>query len=215
MIRILISAVLGALALWPGALRAQTAEDAVAAVQVGDRWSYDVKDEITGFPGDAYTFVVTEISPQEIVTAITLTGKPGTGLVVFDHQWNRIISGVWKYKPNDGYGIAWPLAVGKEWKSELTGRNGQSGAAIKVTSRSKVTAQESITISAGTFDTFKIEKQMQEFSASDPSHGAMIDAVMWYAPQINHWVRRTMTTKVDRRLRSNQSEELVAYAHKE
>ncbi len=215
MIRVLTIMMLTGLALWPGPLQAQTADDATSGVQVGDRWSYEVKDEISGLPGTAFTAVVTEISPQEVVTASSFVGKSGTGMVVYDHQWNRIVNGLWKYKQRDGHGVELPLVVGKEWKSEFTGRNSQNGAAIKATTRSKVTAQESITTSAGTFDTFKIEKQTQEFSGNDLSRSTTIDLAMWYAPQINHWVRRIFITKVERRLRSNLSEDLVAYGHKE
>jgi hypothetical protein len=207
------------LVIWlvaPGIGAAQSPDDPTNQVKIGDRWSYGAKDDITGLPVNAYTAIVTEISPQEIVTSLSFPGKPGAhALVVFDHQWNRVENGAWKYRPNDAQGVQSPIAVGKEWRIEFTGRNSQNGAAVKGTARSKVTAQETVTTPAGTFDTFKIERHVQEVNAADPSRVSETDAVLWYAPEISHWVRRTFVSKIERRTSASQSEELTAYGRKE
>jgi hypothetical protein len=43
----------------------------------------------------------------------------------------------------------------------------------------------------------------------------MLRFTTWYAPQINHWVRRSIVTSVDGRLRSNNTDELTTYIRKE
>src|SRR5262249_40292745 len=93
--------VIGLIGIWPLALRAQSPEEAEGPVQVGDRWVYDTKDEISGYPKDTYSEVVTEVSPNEIVTSWTVSGKPNSFLVVYDRDWNRKDNVVWKFKPND------------------------------------------------------------------------------------------------------------------
>jgi hypothetical protein len=40
-------------------------------VRVGDRFTYDTKDEITGDPKGTYVAVVTEVSEKEIVTSVS------------------------------------------------------------------------------------------------------------------------------------------------
>src|SRR6267142_3513487 len=197
---------IGLAGTWPLALRAQTPEETDGAVRVGDRWVYDTKDEITGYPKDTYTEIVTEVSPKEIVTNWTFSGKPGSLLVVYDQGWNRIDNMTWKFKPNDGQGVRLPLAVGKTWRVEFDARNTQTGANMRSSISSKVVAQEAVTTSAGTFDTFKIERAGKEFRTADPSTIFESQTVIWYAPKINHWVRRIFISKYDKRTRSSLSE---------
>src|SRR5215470_17202281 len=155
--------------LWPTGLLAQSAERPSEDVRVGDSWVYDTKEGSSGLTLSTYSSVVAEISPKEIVTNVIYRGRNGSTLVVFDHDWNRVVNGVFKYNPNDGHGVHWPLAVGKEWRHEFTSSNRQTGVNTTASSLSKVVGQETITTPAGTFETFKIERQMKEFVVSDPS----------------------------------------------
>src|SRR5215470_7613145 len=199
---------LAAIGLWPHAVAAQSPEPANDAAQVGDRWVYDTKDEITGFPKDTYSQVVTEVSPKEIIVSLTFRGKNGSSLIAYDQNWDRLDMPNIRFSPNDGQGIRPPLAVGKEWRANYEARVTQTGAATKGSVISKVVAQESITTPAGTFDTFKIETRVQSIAASDPSQSSQFENVIWWAPKVNHWVRRQLVTKYQNRVRSSTSEEL-------
>jgi hypothetical protein len=207
-------ALLATSGLWPNAVAAQSPDQANDAVGVGDRWVYDTKDEITGFPRDTYSQVVTEVSPREIVVSLVIRGKNGSTLVAYDQNWNRLDMPAVRFKPNDGQGIRPPLAVGKEWRAEYEARITQTGAATKGSVISKVVAQETITTPAGTFDTFKIETRVQDVVASDPSQASQLETVIWWAPQINHWVRRKLVSKFQNRTRSSTSEELTDFSRK-
>jgi hypothetical protein len=129
-------------ALWSDALLGQPADQANEAVRVGDRWVYDTKDEITGFPKATYSHVVTEVSPKEVVVNLTIRGQNGSSLVVYDHDWNRIEQSNAKFRPNDGQGIRLPLAVGKEWRADYEARATQTGAVSKGSVLSKVVGRE-------------------------------------------------------------------------
>jgi hypothetical protein len=72
-------------------------------------------------------------------------------------------------------------------------------------------AQESITTPAGTFDTFKIERQVRQFNTADPARFIEMQVVSWYAPQINNIVRRKTLVKFEKRVRTNSSEELADF----
>jgi hypothetical protein len=205
----------GLVAAWPHFLAAQSPAPSDDAVRVGDRWSFDSKDEITGFPTDTFTHTVTEVSPAELVVSLTFRGKNGTSLVIFDHDWNRLENPTFKFKPNDGQGIHGPLTVGKEWRSEYEARNKQTGSGSKTSGVSKVVAQEMVTTPAGTFATFKIETHKREVSANDQSKSWDYENVGWYAPEINHWVRRTFLTKIQKRTTANSSEELISFSRKQ
>jgi len=205
----------GLMVLWPRMLVAQAVERPSEEVQVGDAWVYDNKDLITGLPISTYTSLVAEVSPKEIVTNVIIRGKDDKGIVVFDHDWNRFVINNLKFDPNDGTGVNWPLAVGKEWRSAYTTRNVKTGVNTRSSSLSKVAAQETITTPAGTFETFKIERQVKEFNAADPSRYRDLESVVWFAPQINHWVRRTFLAKLQKRTVSRTTDELIEIIRKQ
>ncbi len=197
--------------LWSGAVVAQSADSANGEVRVGDRWVYETKDQITGYPQETYTETVTQISATEIQASRTVSGQDGSALVVFDRNWNQVDDPIWKYKPNDGLGIRLPLVVGKEWRSEFDAKSLQNSTNMRATVLSKVVAQETVTTPAGTFDTFRIERRVREFNTADPSTTWETKSVVWYAANINHWVRRTFTTTVRDRTRVDRSEELTEF----
>jgi len=196
-------------------LLAQSVDRPSEEVRVGDAWVYDNKDVITGLPISTYTSVVAEVSPKEIVTNMVFRGRDDKRLVVFDHDWNRFIINNNKFDPNDGTGVRWPLAVGKEWRSAYTTRNTQTGANAKSSSLAKVVAQETITTPAGTFETFKIDRQVKEYNTADPSRYRDMQMVTWFAPQINHVVRRTLIIKQEKRTVSNTAVELIQIIKKQ
>src|SRR5262245_23567047 len=86
----------------------------LASVLPGDRWVYEVKDEITGDVKLTTTVVVLDVSENEINTRLSVRGVERPRQVVFDRNWSRIDDSVWKYRPSDGTGIKAPLHVGKE-----------------------------------------------------------------------------------------------------
>ena len=215
MIRSGVILFMGLMALWPRMLVAQSVERPSEEVQVGDAWVYDNKDLITGLPISTYTSLVAEVSPKEIVTNVIIRGKDDKGIVVFDHDWNRFMINNQKFNPNEGSGVRWPLAVGKEWRSNYTTSNTQTGVNTKSSLLAKVVAQETVTTPAGTFETFKIDRQVKEYNVADPSRYRDAEMVMWFAPQINHWVRRTFVVKQEKRTISSTSEELIQIIKKQ
>ena len=204
-----------AAAIWSQAHSAQAVDEAGNSVRVGDQWTYDRKNEITGILQDTYTSTVTEITPQEIVTSTAVQGKQDSTVAAFDHDWNALASGPWKYKPHDGPGIRLPLEVGKEWRSEYYEVNVLTNVRNKVSSVTKVSSRETRTTPAGTFEAFKIERQARSFNIAAPSRFAEHQIVLWYAPEINHWIRRTSLTKIEKRTRDSTSEELTAFSRKQ
>ena len=186
----------------------------IAGVLPGDRWVYEVTDEITGDVKPTTTVVVLDVSEREINTRVSTRGVERPRQIVFDRTWNRIDDSVWKYRPSDGTGIQTPLQVGKEWRFENKATHFQNGTAFSITGQSKVVGEEKITTSAGTFDTFKIETTMRQVNANDQTKAATMNATLWYAPSINRWVRRTYKLQIEGRLRKSQTEELTDYSRK-
>jgi hypothetical protein len=183
-------------------------------VQTGDHWTYEIRDEITGEVKSIVTNTVTDISASEIGTRTTQLGNGNFGYLTFDRSWNVTNNGTWRYTPNDGTGIRLPLAVGKSWSFRSTDVNSTAGASWKRSGTSKVVAQESVTTRAGTFDTFKIETSIEVQNANDPTKKSQFVQQTWYAPLINHWVKRSSQSRSEGRVRDKSAVELVEYGRR-
>lgn len=181
----------------------------------GDYWTYEVHDEITGNVTATRTNVVTEVTPTDISVRFTVAGSSNNGFNVYDRSWNLKTSGSWRFRPNDGSGIRSPLAVGKSWAVQGNEINAENGNIWKRSGTSKVVGQENVTTRAGTFDTFKIETAYTTQNIKDPTRKTEITAVTWYAPAIDHWVKRVFVSRSDKRLRVNNTLELIDYGRKQ
>ena len=186
----------------------------MADAQTGDHWTYELRDEITGEVKSTITNTVTDVSTSEIGTRTLWLGNPNSGYQTFDRSWNLTNNGVWRHTPNDGTGIRPPLAVGKTWSFKSSDLNSTAGFSVKRAGTSKVVAEESVTTRAGTFDTFKIETSYQLQSANDPTKKFQIEQQTWYAPVIDHWVKRAFVSRSDGRVRERNTLELVEYGRR-
>jgi hypothetical protein len=202
----------------PGAssptVEAPNSLDPMEDAQTGDHWTYELRDDITGDVKSTITNTVTDVSGLEISTRVGQLGNSNVGYQTFDRSWNLINSGIWRYTPNDGTGIRTPLAVGKTWSFKSTDLYSTGGASWKRSGTSKVVAQESVTTRAGTFDTFEIETSFQLQNANDPTKKLQAVQQVWYAPAIDHWVKRSFVSRSDGRVRDKNTLELVEYGRR-
>lgn len=196
---------------WLGNSAAQ-AEDP-GPVRVGDRWSYDIKDDATGDLRHAVTVIVVEITDKEITTRVSMKGKDRPQAVIFDLNWGSIDNGTWQYRPS-GIGINKPLQIGKEWRSEANLKNLQTGVALRNSGVAKVAAQEQVTTPAGTFETYRVEAKVRQVQTRDQTKAATITVTSWYAPSINRWVKRKYELRAEGRVRDSYLEELTDYSRK-
>jgi hypothetical protein len=211
MIGRLIAINLAALLFLHAASAAQTAEP--GPIRVGDRWSYEIKDDLTGDLRHAVTVVVVDITDKEITTRTAIRGKDRPQTMVFDLDWGRIDDGAWRLLPS-GIGIKRPLQVGKEWRSDATAMHLQSGVAYRASGVAKVTGEEQITTAAGTFDTYRIETTVRLVNTRDQTKSSTWTFVFWYAATVNRWVKRKTEARYEGRLRDSYVEELTEYSRK-
>jgi hypothetical protein len=180
----------------------------------GDHWTYEIRDEITGATTATRENAVTEVTPTDISVRFKVLGTSNEGLTVYDRSWNLISAGSWKYSPNDSMGIKTPLAVGKTWTFRSNDVNAGNGYIWNRSGTSKVVGQESVTTRAGTFETFKIETNYLNRNSADPTRKEEVTSETWYAPAIDHWVKRSFVSRVNKHLRVNNTIELIEYGRK-
>jgi hypothetical protein len=184
--------------------------------QQGDYWSYEVRDEITGKLVGPRITTITEVTPTEISVRLSSPSGGELGLSVYDRSWNLKSGAPWKFTPHDGQGIKSPLRVGATWALRAEGVESEHGIVWVRNGSSKVMGQEKAITKAGIFDTFLIEATYTLRRSTD--NGGNVNQIVsrtWYAPAIDHWVRRTLVARTDGHLRSNTTTELVAYGRRE
>jgi hypothetical protein len=187
----------------------------MAEPKVGDRWTYEVRDEITGAITATRENVVTDVTPAEITVRYKNLGNNNEGFNVYDRSWNVVEDRPWRFSPHDGTGIQSPLAVGKTWPVQTNNINSANGNVWKRSGTSKVVGQESVTTKAGTFDTFKIETSFSARNANNPTLKNEVTSLTWYAPEIDHWVKRTFVSRANKHLQISTLIELIEYGRKQ
>jgi hypothetical protein len=208
------TAALGQAAPPQNSLPTAEASNSMDPPKVGDHWTYQLRDEITGTLKSTVVNVITEVSPDDIDIRTETLGTAGYGYLVYDHSWNVKDTSTWKYSPGDGTGVKTPLKVGSNWSFQSSDTYAARGISTKRTGTSKVVAQETVTTAAGTFDTFRIETTATVRSANDPTNQFGLIATTWYAPSVDHWVKRTSKVTVNNHLQQNTTLELVGYGRR-
>jgi hypothetical protein len=216
MFRYVIVGMIGLVVIGGDALAQQSPSDSEAMEEAlpGDHWTYETRDEITGEVKGTFTNVVMEVTPTAISVRTGMLGNPNSGQLIFDRSWNVTNNGTWKYAPHDGTGIRAPLAVGKTWTIQSSDVNSTQGVSFRRSVTAKVAARETVTTRAGTFETFKVEASITTRNANDPTKKFDGTMLMWYAPAIDHWVKRVYTLRFEGHLRENSTAELVEYGRR-
>ncbi|WFU25044.1 hypothetical protein QA649_02000 [Bradyrhizobium sp. CB1717] len=196
----------------PPAAEAPTVE-AMEEPQLGDHWTYELRDEITGDLKSTMTHTITDVTASEIGIRIALVGKNDTGFQTYNRSWD-MIGGLWRFTPNDGMGIRAPLEVGKSWPVKSTAFNSSNGASLKISGTSKVMAKETVTTRAGTFEVYKIETSIESRNGNDATKKFLTEQQTWYAPAIDHWVKRSTVNRFEGRVRDRAQIELVEYGRR-
>jgi hypothetical protein len=184
----------------------------------GDHWTYDMRDETAGKVTGTRTNTVTEVTPMDISMRYKVVHPDktsGEGFNILDRSWNLRSDGPWQYLPYNGFtGIQTPLTVGKTWTFESSDINNDYRVVWKQSGTSRVVGQETVTTRAGTFETFKIEITSSSHNTQDPGRTNEIIMTSWYAPAIDHWVKRNVVRRFNNELKENTSFELVEYGRR-
>lgn len=102
------------------ATAAQTNPD---GVRRGDRWSYDITDDVSGELKRSITMTVIEIGESEINVRAVSRGQERHRTFIYTPYWARIDDDAWKFSPHDGMEFKPPLQAGREWRIDHTAKN--------------------------------------------------------------------------------------------
>ncbi len=167
--------------------------------QVGDRYTYRILDLYTGVEGDTRRLKVTKVTDRKVIY--------NGGKRVSDLLGN--VRRVRRNRISGNQNIPAEFALGKKWTTRwVTERpNGREESDFRL----RVTARETITVPAGSFDCFKVEV---EGLAYGPKGAIQIEARYWMAPdKVRQMIAHEALRKKSKSGKVIKSErrELVAY----
>src|SRR5262249_2421917 len=178
---------------------------------VGDHWTYQISDEISGKVTATRTDMVTELTKDGVTTRFDVAGTGRSGTIVYDRSWNIVSERSFHYSPNDGTGVRLPLAVDAQWKFTADSQNSSNGVTFKRIGSAHVTRKETVTTKAGTFDTFVIETQFKSRNNKDPSRFSEVSMKTWFSPELDHWVKRSWAVREGGHLVRSDTVELTDF----
>ena len=164
---------------------------------VGDAASYRQTDLLTGIEERTYRSRVTRVDYDADRVEFN------NGFTVSDLMGNNIKNGALEFDTPVQF-IPAELQVGKKWTAAF--RRTKKGVDSNAYYDMQITRRETISVPAGSFDTFRIEGQ-----GWNTTFGSRIEARIWLVPGLNFAIRRELVTR-DRRGRFQQTErhELVS-----
>jgi hypothetical protein len=177
--------------------------------EVGDYWTIETHNGITGVLEDIHTVTVTAVTASEIGIRTETVGRSGFRSEIYDRDWNLKNGSGKEYPLGDGIGIKPPLKVGNTWNIPAT----HSGP-LTIAGSAKVLAEETVTTRAGSFDAFKIETVIHMYIPNVTTQSGDVIFTSWYAPSIDHWVKRTAKVSHNGNVSEEKSAELVVYGRR-
>jgi hypothetical protein len=180
---------------------------------VGDHWSYDLTDEISGEIKQKETATITDLSSKDVTVRTELADSPKVGITIYDTSWNIIKINSTRFSPHDGSGVQLPLKIDKSWNTEAD-RIDSKGIVWKKTVQSRVTGRETIKTKAGEFDSFVIDSKFLVQNTNDRTRKTEAEVRTWYSPILNHWVKRASLVRVSGHVLQNNVLELTSYGRR-
>lgn len=176
-------------------------------IQVGDAWTYRVRDGFTGILRGDQRHEVVEISGDRVRVSGEM--ERGDDVQIYDREWNWLRRPatnlqIFEYRP--AYqAFAFPLEPGKRWRQRLTATDPADGRQFAVWIDGAVHGWERIKVPAGEFDTLKVERRVYfEYWEYAVRGRSQIHEVEWYAPQARQSAKREMRSRYWRLIATNE-----------
>jgi hypothetical protein len=186
----------------------------------GDRWTYEVRDDITGDLKTVVDYAVTDVTDKEIDTRVRFTnvatGAETTAVQVFDPRWRLKDTGAFLYRPAlEETGTPADIKVGQTWSFRYDSARINPPSHFRFAGKGKVDSWEHVSVANGlAYDAFKIVFD----SAVTPvvnNRKFETKIVLWYAPAANRYVKRRYESRQNGKLFDASVETLRNYSHRD
>ncbi len=177
--------------------------------EVGDHWTIEVRNGLTGALQDVHTVTITVVTATEIGLRADTVGRPGFRSETYDRFWNLRKTSGKEFALGDGTGIKLPLKVGNTWNIP-TAHVGQ----VILAGTAKVLAEQDLTTRAGSFHAFEIETSFHIYTPTITTLSDDLVFTSWYAPSVDHWVKRTVKVLHNGAVTREIAAEVVTYGRR-
>ncbi len=168
-------------------------------VKVGEAWTYQTTDAVSGKKQAQFTYQVVGLSSQEIEIRSTsptdyINGRPFR----FTREWNLITfpqpNGAYREYSRPLQTFSFPLSVGKDWNGETMATNTvtKNQVAIKISGR--VDRAAVVVTPAGRFPALRVVVDQFSNPINQNASPLKTTDVYWYAPEIRRVVRQERTS---------------------
>ena len=198
-----------------GILGTAWAENSVGIpdVHVGDMWKYRNIDGYSNETNVEFLHRIVKLNDKEIVIQLQNKNVSGKRLEYLTREWNITDSGEVKWEPyNPEY--KFPMSVGITWNQEFKWSNNR-GASYSSFVRAKIVAFEKVTVPAGTFGAYRIERDIETRSTGADANVVTGRMITWYAPVAKKYVRKESIAFSNGRERDKNIDELLEYSFRE
>jgi hypothetical protein len=186
----------------------------------GDRWTYEVRDDVTDELKTILDVAVTDVSDSEIDTRVRFTNAStnaeSTAVQVFDPRWRLKDNGAAIYRPAlDHFGIPADIQVGKTWSYNFEMSRINPPGNFKFAGKAKVESWERVSVRNGlAYDAFKI---VFNSAATPVVNNRKLEEhiVQWYAPAANRYVKLVYESRQNGKLLEATVQTLRDYRRRE
>ena len=178
---------------------------------VGDQWTYQETNDLTGTATSMLTITVTEVASKDFTVRVSAPNTNASYIMVFDDDWNARVQDQAKFNPHDGTGIPHDPKIGTTWRTLFSWQDLAKGMDGKGTATGQCTRNESVTTQIGTFATLKCVVTVRAKSRNGGPVVREDEITTWYAPTTRRWAKREFTTKIRGRVSEKRTQEIVSF----
>ena len=194
--------------------------EVVVHVNPGDTWEFELRDGLTDQLKSTVHQTVTEIAPSGEISLrnrinAAKTQQESTGLITYDRNWRLKEDAAWRNAPpNETTGIPDGLALNKTWNYTRKATRLSPPADFKFAGTGKVVAWEQVTLPDGaSYDAYRIEFS-EAVTPVVNNRKFEFKFVEWYAPSVNHFVKRAFESRQSGKLIDQGVELMTSYEPK-
>jgi len=186
----------------------------------GDRWNYDVRDDLTDELRRVVEVAVTDVTDSEIdvrlrATNVT-TNAEATSVALFDRDWRQKETGQLMFHPaDDQTGVPTDIQVGKTWPFKFQMTRANPPARGNFIGTAKVESWERVDLGNGlAYDAFKIA---YDSSVTPVVNNRKVEwhVELWFAPAAQRYVKRRLESRQNGKLVESTLETLRDYQRRE
>ena len=169
-----------------------------AGFQAGSHWRYAVRDGYTHLPRGTVEYRVSAVKGDTVTVEVLTDGRESTEVYTGDGNWlRRPATNMQEFTYSPAYpAFAFPLAPGKRWVSRVTATDPADGRRFPARIEGAVLGWERIRVPAGEFDALRVQRHVfLDYFQQNVRGQSVIEESEWFAPALNHVVRRETNSR--------------------